>query len=207
MRLPSFTCLLAATLLACASSGKVDLEGSGFLDDYTGFEHDPEVPDAWVWRARSTPLAGYDRLILDDVEFVYADRATRELNDEEEAEASRRIREIFRAAVEDAYSVVEAPGLGVVRVRMGVTSVVPVDLGKNPDARVADLVDGAVGGAAIEAELLDSVDGARLVAFIDRHEGGREMTAASLTRWGDAKEAFEYWAGLLRKALDRAHGR
>jgi hypothetical protein len=80
-----------------------------------------------------------------------------------------------------------------------------------------------VGDAAIECEFLDSRTNEQLAAFVDRKIGKKynvdfkegavdaATTAAtsyaySYMTWKYTKEAFDFWAKLLRQKLDEAHG-
>ena len=92
----------------------------------------------------------------------------------------------------------------------------------------SDTVAGAAGASylgqtAIEAEFLDSRSNEVLAAYVDRQAGKKydvdlsqgvgsavEKGVSSYTKaystWAYAEAAFDYWAGLLRKRLDEAHG-
>lgn len=55
------------------------------------------------------------------------------------------------------------------------------------------------GEAASEIEVVDSVTGERLVADVDRRQGGKMIFR---DRWTDAKNAFDHWAKRLRSKLE-----
>lgn len=60
-----------------------------------------------------------------------------------------------------------------------------------------------LGGAAIEAEMLDSATGQRVAAFLDTRKGRRfGGTLAAARTWGHAEAAFGVWAKELRERLD-----
>lgn len=102
-----------------------------------------------------------------------------------------------------------------------------------PYASVVDLASGKITGnntppyigeTSIEAEFLDSMTNEQLGAYIERRIGkkydialeeglgkaiqkGYDSYFRSFTKWGYAKQAFDYWAMKLRKKLDETHGR
>jgi hypothetical protein len=64
----------------------------------------------------------------------------------------------------------------------------------------------------VEAEMLDSVSGERIAAIMD---GGEELeklkinlsqVTQGMSKWGDVKKVFKFWAERLRIWLDKAHG-
>ncbi len=109
------------------------------------------------------------------------------------------------------------PGPGVMVVRAAITDVVPtrplLNLATSvPPARGASMakrvITGThlfVGRVSIEAEVLDSVTGERLVAYVDRAAGGKMNPVRGLTTWGQVKAALDDWAAKLRQGLDTAH--
>ena len=140
-------------------------------------------------------------------------------------------------ALEPTYPVVTQPGPGVLRVRVAITDLVPTKPEMSvvtlvvPYATVADVAAGGgtgstpyLGQTAIEAEFLDSRTNQVVAAYVDRQIGKKydidmsegvgtavEKGVSSYTKaystWAYAEAAFDYWAGLLRKRLDEAHGR
>jgi hypothetical protein len=113
-----------------------------------------------------------------------------------------------------AYRVVEEPGEGVAHARVAITEVVPIDPKKNTGTKVAGMALGVgllvprvdMGRASIEAEILDSLSGERLVAVVATKEPRRMGGVVKGSKeWGDVKAAFKSWAKNFRKKLDRAH--
>jgi hypothetical protein len=65
----------------------------------------------------------------------------------------------------------------------------------------------SVGKVGIEGEMLDSVSGERLVAFVTSKAGRRWFSGFNaLKKWGDIEAAFRSWAKNFRERLDEAHG-
>ena len=140
-------------------------------------------------------------------------------------------------ALAPTYPVVTQPGPDVLRMRVAITDLVPTKPEMSvvtlvvPYATVADVAAGGgtgstpyLGQTAIEVEVLDSRSNEVLAAYVDRQAGKKydinlsqgvgsavEKGVSSYTKaystWAYAEAAFDYWAGLLRKRLDEAHGR
>jgi hypothetical protein len=88
------------------------------------------------------------------------------------------------------------------RVRCAITDVIPVRPALNAITSVAGFVAVDVGGASIEVEFLDSMNGERLAAGVDQKLGSAFGGPASFVRLGQARAAFDDWARDLRAALE-----
>ncbi len=116
------------------------------------------------------------------------------------------------AQLEEAgFSVVGQPGPGVARVRLAITGVQPIRPARNVGSKVAGMALGIgllvpsveVGGAAIEAEIVDSETGERLVAIVASDQGRRFFNLKnSASRWGDTKAVLRAWAKAFRERLE-----
>lgn len=109
-----------------------------------------------------------------------------------------------------AYPVVYQPGVGVLRIRAAITDIIPANPLLNIVTTAAVFIPLDMGGAAMEAEFLDSVSNERLAAIVDRKQGSPLSPLdiiGGFTKWGHAKGAFDKWAKELREALDEAHGK
>jgi hypothetical protein len=120
----------------------------------------------------------------------------------------------------DRYEVVTEPGPGVLEVRIAITNVEPTGGKKNAalkagaTAASVATVPGAslavprlsVGKVEIEGELLDSVSGERVAAFVTSKSGRRWFSGLNAyKKWGDINAAFRSWAKNFRKRLDQAN--
>jgi hypothetical protein len=64
----------------------------------------------------------------------------------------------------------------------------------------------SIGRAGIEGDMIDSVSGERMVAFVTG-KGGRKWFSGlnAYKKWGDIEAAFRSWAKNFRKRLDELH--
>jgi hypothetical protein len=193
------------------------VEPSGFLGDYSDLEPSPDRKDILVYRLRPRVLADYDRFIVDQPLIYFpVDGGPRGVDPADLKMLSDDLRDKLVAAIEEGgrYTVVAEPGPGVAHARIAITDAVPVDPGKNIGAKAAGVALGVglliprvdLGRAAIEAEILDSLSGERLVAVVAAKESRRYGGLIKGSKeWGDARAAFKKWAKQFRKKLDQAH--
>lgn len=62
-----------------------------------------------------------------------------------------------------------------------------------------------VGHATAEGQMIDSVNGQRLAAFVDEREGGVALKAAATWKWGDAEAVLDFWAEKITERLVELH--
>ncbi len=146
--------------------------------------------------------------MIDPVAVCYLPEARqRGIQPDELKKLTDYFREALVEAVADAYPVVADPGPEVLRLRVAITDVAPSDVALNLIATALVYVPVDMGSASMEAELLDSLTGARLAAVVDSRTGSQLDILGGYTRWSHAKIAFDGWAAELRAALDEVHGR
>jgi hypothetical protein len=88
-----------------------------------------------------------------------------------------------------------------------ITALMPIGIGITFIKKGITGTHSFVGTASLEAEFLDSQTNERLAAFIDTKGAEKYKLVKGFYKWGHAKEAFKYWAGRLRKWLDKQHGK
>jgi hypothetical protein len=65
----------------------------------------------------------------------------------------------------------------------------------------ASLLGAGVGGAAMEAEVVDSVSGKQIGAVVESRNGSR-VPFTSLGNWGTAKGVMDHWVNRLKERLE-----
>jgi hypothetical protein len=162
-------------------------------------------------------LGGYSKIVIEPVAVALAADSTGQAVDPAElSNLARYFRDALVLAVQERYPVVEESGPEVLRLRAAITDVVPTRPVLNTagtlvvPARVASAGKRAitgthlfVGEVAIEAELLDSARGTRLIALVDRKAGDKLGLKRGATTWGHVAKAFREWAVAFRVRLDR----
>jgi hypothetical protein len=111
---------------------------------------------------------------------------------------------IVKAITEAGCQVEYKPGSGVARVRVALTDVEETSaLNVLPQA---SLLGAGVGGAAMEAEFVDSQTGKQIAAVVESQKGSR-VPFSNFGDWGTAKGVMDGWAKRLKERLDEAKGK
>jgi len=189
--------LLPGVLLVVACESTPELHRSGFLDDYSKLAPVQNEPGTRVYRSPDLDLEKFDALLLEPPVAWF--------NPDSEAEdidpvARKRLTEDFGATVrdrleKDGFRLVDEPGDGVLRVRIAITDlyvrVGPLSTEADRKGRIK------LDGAALEADLRDSMSGRVLFAVMTSRRGGGLQTLAGATN----QRVFEYWAEQLVRLL------
>jgi len=105
---------------------------------------------------------------------------------------------------DDGYAVVNEPGQGVARVRIGLAEVDDT-IGLLNVSIYTKVTGLGLGGLSMEGEIVDSVTGEQIAAAI-RWGSGSRVLRAGYTHTGDAKILIDRWAKQIRKQVDERHG-
>jgi hypothetical protein len=198
---------------------------SGFLGDYSMLVPDAKNGDLLLYERETNVLRKYNKFVFDPVTiYLLPEAQDRGIDPDDLA----RLAKYFHDAVTDElvksgrYEIVTTPGPDVLDLDVAITNVEPTGGGKNAAvkgaATAASVAAGAtgagllvprlsVGRVGIEGEMLDSVSGERMIAFVTS-KGGRRWFSGFKTykKWGDIEAAFRSWAKEFRERLDEAHG-
>ncbi|MEL7451639.1 MAG: DUF3313 domain-containing protein [Pseudomonadota bacterium] len=196
--------LLLALATGCSAPVK-EQPRAGFISDYSRLEK----TDSHRYTYTGPDLDGYRSFIIDRPVLLFdrdADDYDKMFDDDEIEElldyyVERVEEELIK---EEAYAITTEPAPGVARIRVGFTAL---------DASTAALnltlytkVTGAgLGGAALEAEIVDSMSGEQLAASVQWGSGSR-IFLGGYTKLGHAKTQINRWADRLRERLDELHG-
>jgi len=194
-------------IVAClASSGCAARRAArtGFLSDYSNLEPQSEVSYRYIVRGR---LEAYAKFIIDPVTIHLHRRskAKKKISEEDLTDLKNYMHTALVKAIEDRYEVVYRPGPGVARARVALTDIkkAQVLLNIHPASKI---MGAGLGGASLEAELVDSQTNEQIAALVESQLGHR-LSLDGLSTWGDAKAIMDDWAGRFRQRLDEAHAR
>jgi len=218
--------LLSAMTQAQDSAKQQELSSksvSGFLDDYSGLYPDPKNGDLLIYEKNKDVLKTYHKFFIEPVTvYLLPEAADRGIDPDDLDRLARYFSEAVTDELDnsDRYEVVTEPGPGVVVVRIAITNVEPTGGKKNAALKTGAtaasmaVAPGAslavprlsVGKVAIEGEMLDSVSGERMAAFVTSQSGRRWFSGLNAyKKWGDINAAFRAWAKNFRKRLDQAN--
>lgn len=213
-----FTMAFGAVLLLMVGCATQQMKQSGFLQDYSALEPGPKDGVQFRYLKPGVDFKKYDKIMLDNVQFFFAgDEDYKGIDPVELKELADAFHEEVIKAIGEAYPMVDSQGPGVLRIRTAITNletsrqamsavstVIPIGLGVSFVKKAITGEHTGVGRAGMEVEFLDSVTNERIGAAVDERAGGK---LSGWTKWGGAKEAFEFWAKRLKTWLDEVHGR
>jgi hypothetical protein len=182
-------------IAGCASAPP--LREAGFISDYSKLRVVDETRMNYV----SDDLSNYRSFIIEPLVFEVKPGT---LDDAQRAEVAahfqQRLVEVLQSR---GFMITTKPGPGVARVRMALTGVAGSEWWKKvyPPARFAGA---GTGGAAMEAEMVDSVTKKQLGAVVQASPGNQfDVTAFSTV--ADVKSAIDKWAVKAGERLDAMH--
>lgn len=206
--------VVCAVLVAgCARTSQ--LTKSGFLGSYEGFEPEGGDGRTLVYNKEPGALRNHNQILFEPFQVVPLEQGI--LNEHGPAELQELagyFEEEMKAALALSYKIVEAPGPGVMKIRCAIVDADPGNptvylVGHAPYVGAVSLAKQATTGksfgsgqVAIEAEILDSVSGERLMAFVDRDIGTQLDIVSGMSKWGHAKDGFRHWAKRFKEHLD-----
>ena len=184
---------------------------SGFLQDYTILHQDPEDKSLSWYEISDVDWKKYSKLMIDPVVvYLHTEAMNRQIDPKALSELTEYFRNTVIEEVQDAYPVVDKPGPDVLRIRAAITDLIPANPLINTTMVLVVGLPVDMGGAAMEAEFLDSVTLKPLGAVVDKKLGiplNPEDYVLGFTQWGHAKTACDSWAELLRESLDEVQDR
>jgi len=184
-------CCLVMLCLTVCGCGPEKPKTVGFLTDYSHLRPETKLRSAYF--PYDNRLAEYSKFIVDPVALYLDDETTAQVSrDTKPEELAQYLHDTMVKTLEPRYPVTGVtPGAGTARLRMALTHL----------KRGGPL---SVGGAAIEAELLDSQTGEQVMAIREIQE---VKTTPSLDNWNDAKLVMDDWARRFYAALEENRAR
>lgn len=177
---------------------------TGFLSDYSRLTVKSESSLRYV---NESALARYSSFIVDRVTLYFhsgadgiEDKTKGKLTQEKIDDLTNYLHsKIVEAVKESGHSVVYQPGPGVARIRAALTDIDKTSIVTlYPGAKLSGL---GLGGAALEAEIVDSNTGEQIAGLVEAQKGSR-IPFVGLGKWDAAKQAMDEWGKRLQKRLE-----
>ncbi len=203
-----FTIWLTALFILASCAGPVEKpEKTGFLSDYSRLELMEDDDDL---RFVDERVSDYESFVIDPVAILFErdpDPEKRMFSDKELENLKQHVvDELTRQLTkDDGYAIVNEPGQGVARVRIGLAEVDDT-IGLLNVSIYTKVTGLGLGGLSMEGEIVDSVTGEQIAAAI-RWGSGSRVLRAGYTHTGDAKILIDRWAKQIRKQVDERHGK
>jgi hypothetical protein len=173
---------------------------TGFLSDYSNLKSYSDVSFRHV--PSKATLAQYSKFIIDPVVIHLHSGSKAEVSAQDQADLKNYMHDSIVKAISNKYGVVYQPGPGVARVRFALTDLKKSSIAQNlmPLTKIAGT---GLGGASLEAEIVDSQTGNQVAALVESQLGNR-LSLDGTSEWGDAKAIMDGWAKRFRDRLDLA---
>ena len=201
LKLPTLLILMIAltALVGCGASAPMK---TGFLSDYSHLQKKSDTSYRYI--ASGNRLADYDSFIIEPIK-VYSHGGLTYAPGSEIQRLANYLRSAIVKAISGRYSVVNQPGSGTARVRIAITDVKKSTWWMNISP-ASKLAGSGTGEAAMEGELLDSLNGDQIAALVESQRGN-QFELDNFSEYDDVKDVMDDWAQRFRMRLDEAHGR
>jgi hypothetical protein len=179
------------------------LEKTDFLSDYSKLAFESDTSLQYV---NQQALDSYSSFIVNPV-VVHFHKCSKAVEETTKGKLTQQqidnLTNYMRAKIEEAVrnagkEVAYLPGPGVARIRIGITDIEGSSLANlMPTSKLTGM---GVGGATMEAEVLDSESGEQVGAIIERSKGN-PFLLSDLGKWDAAKSSIDEWAKRLQSRL------
>lgn len=188
MKLPSLLPFAVALLLFLAGC-KTSATRTGLLSTY---DHLERVNGGHAYQAESADLAAVRAVYVEPVELRPDNKGN--VTDEQARVLAGELHRALIEAIQPHRTVVSSPSSDAARLRVALTRVRKGVwlLNLHPGAKV---MGSGLGGAAIEAELLDP-SGRQLWALVEMRKGN-QMEVDTFDELDDPRDAIEHWKGVI----------
>lgn len=181
--------------------GGGELAKTGFLSDYSKLQKESDSSMRYV---DEKAVAGYSGFMVDPVKVVFQSGAKSEaaLTEQQKTDLTSYLHAKILEAVQGAgKKVAYQPAAGVARIRVALT-----DIEKTSAVNMvpqASLLGAGIGGASMEAEVVDSMTSQQIGAVVESGKGSR-IPFANLGDWTAAKSVMDGWADRFQKRLEES---
>src|SRR3990167_366245 len=203
----------ALMLFTGCARKQMQLTKSGFLSSYTDLQEDKEFDGMMVYRNPTVNIKErYSKVLIAPVKFKLDPTVTtHQLDAEHQIQLADYFHERLREGLTKNYEITDTPGADALLLRTAITDILPSKVYLNLHWSTT-LIGGGIGGASLEAELVDSVTGEQIMAFVDVGKGKTFLQdtqhliknyKSGLTKWGHTKEVMGVWADVMAMNLNQ----
>ncbi len=208
LRMVIILCVLGVS--ACSTSYQArNVKESGFLGDYSEFQPGGkgQAQLRYIAPNAAEVCSKYVGVIIDPVAiWTKGDSNLAEVSPEDrEMLAGLLGGELVKAAGQAGYSIVDRTGPRIMRIRAAltegeqsnvvldsVTTIIPQSFAISTAVSGVSDTPGFSGEGSVEAELVDSETGKRIIAGVNRRLGGSSWEG-KFDSWGHVKDAISKW--------------
>jgi hypothetical protein len=210
-------CVLMLLCSCAATSKSRTVTKSGFLGDYGQLKVGKEDQAQLVYVDSTADFKTYTKILMDPIKVYTSDKDSnlKKLSKEELQTLVNYLDATIRENLKKDYSFVDAPGPGVMRLRVAITdaedsnvpldtisSILPIGMALNMIQVGITGKSSFVGEAGVEAEMLDSQSNKRLMAAVDRRVGSKYTGQFDkFNEWHAVTDSYDYWAQRMQTSL------
>lgn len=219
--------VLAVGLGACARPAPVPppppvvSDPSGFLDDYALLQAGGEDDLRYVYRNPAADWRRYDRILLEPVTLWRSGRGSLDPVPERDLlRLAADFENALRARVGESFAIVDAPGPGVMRVRLAITEarasdpVLDVLTATREAASPHPAGDGPldpetrrfIASASLEGEIRDAETNQLLAQGVDHRREPGSLAGVAET-WAEVNRRLAFWVDRVCSRLEKRTGR
>lgn len=196
-----FLFILAINASGCTHKASGPM-ASGFLNNYVAFNEVKNDKGMFIYELTEGLPANYSKVLIAPVTIHFHDDAKGiKIKEEKLQKLTSYFEEALLTTLGENFTIVDIPGPEVLIVRVAMTEIIPNKVLLNLHWSTT-LAGWGIGGASMEAEVVDALTNQRVLGIIDQRKGNRAKYHKGLTKWGHTKEVIEFWAGLINERLD-----
>lgn len=190
--------LAVGMMLIQSGCGSGGAPRTGFLSDYSRLQTESSTSLRYV---NTRALAKYSSFIVEPVRvhFHSGSKSKGKLTQQQISDLTSYMHaNIISAVLDSGNNVVYKPAPGVAKVRVALT-----DIEKTNAINIlpqASLLGAGLGGASMEAEVIDSMTGEQIGAVVESQKGSR-IPFSNLGEWTTSKKIMDDWAERFRQRL------
>ena len=203
----------ALMLLTGCASKQMHLTRTGFLSNYSDLKEDKELDGMMVYRNPKVNIKErYSKVLIAPVQFKLDPKVkSHQVDFDNQVKLATFFNSKLREGLTKNYEITDTPGPDVLLLRTAITDILPSKVYLNLHWSTT-LIGGGIGGASLEAELVDSLTGEQIMAFVDVRKGKTFLQEpqhliknykSGLSKWGHTKEVMGVWADLMVMNLDQ----
>ena len=203
LRILCVNCIVLFSLTGCTIK-QMEITETGFLSGYSGLKEDEELGGLRIYKNPDINISGrYSKVLIAPIQFKLDPTVKEhEMDFEDRWKLFEYFHERLTKNLLKNYEITDEPGESVLLFRAAVTDVLPNKVYLNLHWSTT-LIGGGIGGASLEAEVVDSLTNERIMSFVDARKGRKLNYTKGLTKWGHTKEVLGMWADIMVENLDQ----
>jgi hypothetical protein len=150
----------------------------------------------------SIKVTSYTKFMIDPV-TIHSNNL-QDVSPADQAQLAEMFRTELITVLENGYPIVDRPGIGVLRIRIGIEDIQPAHPETDENKFIVLRLDTLLARVSMQLDCLDSITGERVATLIDTLHDRRFFEREKKKRFLNIRDAFGLWTRSLRKRFDAA---